>query len=225
MKRRSWMPRMTGLSQGKSTRSRPVMTALTPGKASGLVEVDRLDAGVRMGAAQDLAIQHAGLREVGAEGRPAGDLVDAIGPDGALADPLVVLEPFAVMPHLPFSCALSLSAPAAAKRCLPIPTGPTHSGRTDLYPIRKWAAGNCQRRRTAMPQRRERRRARRAAGCAAFPTRAPQRTATIGSEGATSRIARARRQSSPICSLRASSELNLASGRTKAMNSTSISRP
>src|SRR5262252_8038817 len=33
MKRRSWMPRGTGLSHGNSTRSRPDMTALTPGSA------------------------------------------------------------------------------------------------------------------------------------------------------------------------------------------------
>src|SRR5262245_21554330 len=36
MKRKSWMPRITGLSQGKSTRSRPDITALTPGSASAL---------------------------------------------------------------------------------------------------------------------------------------------------------------------------------------------
>src|SRR5262245_56783479 len=34
LKRRSWMPRIAGLSHGKSTRSRPVMTALTPGSAA-----------------------------------------------------------------------------------------------------------------------------------------------------------------------------------------------
>src|SRR5262245_42518425 len=56
----------------------------------GLVKIDRLDAGVRMRAAQDPAIKHAGLREVRAEGGPPCHLLEAIGPDGALANPLVV---------------------------------------------------------------------------------------------------------------------------------------
>src|SRR5262245_17773476 len=36
IKRKSWMPRGTGLSHGNSTRSRPDMTALTPGNARAL---------------------------------------------------------------------------------------------------------------------------------------------------------------------------------------------
>ena len=52
--------------------------------------VDRLDARMRMRAAQDLAPDHAGHGGVGGKGRASGDLVDAVGTNGALADPLVV---------------------------------------------------------------------------------------------------------------------------------------
>ncbi len=85
----------------------------------GLVEVDRLDARVRMRAAQHLAVQHAGLREVGAEGGAAGDLLDAVGPDRALADPLVartVVRTVACHRYLPVLCASAeprVSAPEA----------------------------------------------------------------------------------------------------------------
>ena len=52
--------------------------------------VDRLYAGMRMRAAQHLAPDHAGHRGVCGKGRAAGDLVDSIGANGTLADPLVV---------------------------------------------------------------------------------------------------------------------------------------
>src|SRR5439155_3408452 len=52
--------------------------------------VDRLDAGVRMRAALDLAPDHAGHIGVGGERRAARDFVHAIGTNGALADPFVV---------------------------------------------------------------------------------------------------------------------------------------
>ena len=86
----SWMPRITDLSIGKSTMSRAVITALTPGSRSAFeVSIDA-DAGVRMRAAQHLAPDHAGHGGVGGEGRAARDLVGAVGANGALADPLVV---------------------------------------------------------------------------------------------------------------------------------------
>ena len=67
-----------------------VTTAFTPGSASAFVGVDRLDARMRMRAAQHLAPDHAGHVDVGGEARAAGHLVDAVGTDGARADPLVV---------------------------------------------------------------------------------------------------------------------------------------
>ena len=56
-----------------------------------LLDVDRLDAGMRMGTAQDPADQHPRQRLVGAERCASGDLVHAVRPDRALANPLVVL--------------------------------------------------------------------------------------------------------------------------------------
>src|SRR4029077_15125368 len=52
--------------------------------------IDAPDARMRMRAAQDLAPDHAGHVGVGGKGRAARDLVDAVGTNGALADPLVV---------------------------------------------------------------------------------------------------------------------------------------
>src|SRR5262249_59392541 len=51
---------------------------------------DRLDARMRMRAAQNLAPDLAWHGGVGGELRAAGDFVHAVGADGALADPLVV---------------------------------------------------------------------------------------------------------------------------------------
>src|SRR3546814_2264996 len=56
-----------------------------------LRRVDRPDPGMGMRAAQDPAPDHPGHRRVGGVCRPAGDRIGAVGPDGALADPLVVL--------------------------------------------------------------------------------------------------------------------------------------
>ena len=55
-----------------------------------LLELDRFDAGMGMGTAQDPSHQHAWHREVGAEGCTARHFVLAVRPEGALADPLVV---------------------------------------------------------------------------------------------------------------------------------------
>ena len=57
----------------------------------GLLGVDRKDAGVGVGAAQDLADEHAGQREIGTEVGAACDLIDAVGAHRALADPFEVL--------------------------------------------------------------------------------------------------------------------------------------
>src|SRR6185295_5003729 len=111
-------------------------------QGQGLFKIDRLDAGVRVGAAQDPAIEHAGLREIGAKGRPAGDLLDTIGPDGALTDPLVVRRTVCRhasssmlwRPHLERACGREMVSADRNK-------SHTHSGRTDLYAIRKRAAG------------------------------------------------------------------------------------
>ncbi len=63
---------------------------LDAGQRFRLRGVDRLDARVRMRAAQHLAPDHAGHIGVGGKRRAARDLVDAVRANGALADPLVV---------------------------------------------------------------------------------------------------------------------------------------
>ncbi len=50
----------------------------TPGSAMRLRDVEPHDAGMRLAAAQDLAEQHAGQREVGRIDVLAGDLADAV---------------------------------------------------------------------------------------------------------------------------------------------------
>ena len=94
---------MTDLSIGNSTRSLPVMTALTPGSAAALaVSIDLMRAcgcGLRRILPQIIP----GMRGVGGIGRPPGDLIRAVRPDGALADPLVVVLAghCALLPSLP----------------------------------------------------------------------------------------------------------------------------
>jgi hypothetical protein len=63
-------------------------------------DVDRLDKGVRMGTAQTLADEDAGLPEIGAKSCAIGHLVLAIRPDGTLADALVVRADRIVMQEL-----------------------------------------------------------------------------------------------------------------------------
>ena len=78
------------LSIGKSTMSRAVTTAFTPGSASAFeVSIDLMRAcgcGLRSTLPQIMP----GMVVSAANGRAARDLVDAVGADGALADPLVV---------------------------------------------------------------------------------------------------------------------------------------
>src|SRR5258708_738279 len=76
----------------------PFLTSILPamlhglpaGQRLGFVGVERCDAGVGRRAALDLAPDHAGHGGVGGKGRASGDLVGAVGANGALADPLVV---------------------------------------------------------------------------------------------------------------------------------------
>ena len=91
------------------------MTAFTPGSASALSKLDRLDAGVRVRAAQHLAEQHARHGEVGAVGGAAGHLLHAVRPDGALADPLVVGAVAVIAAYFPFKF-LSREACQSARR-------------------------------------------------------------------------------------------------------------
>ena len=90
IQRMSWMPSMTDLSIGKSTMSRADTTALTPGSASAFeVSIDLMRAcgcGLRSTLPQIMP----GMLVSAAIGRAARHLVGAVGPDGALADPLVV---------------------------------------------------------------------------------------------------------------------------------------
>ena len=60
------------------------------GHGLGRARVDGEDAGVRVGAAQDRALDEVGEVDVGAVERLARDLLDAVGADGTGADDLVV---------------------------------------------------------------------------------------------------------------------------------------
>ena len=62
-----------------------------PGHGLGLAGVDALDAGMGVGAAQDLAVQHAGEIDVGSVLRPPGDLVGAVVAKRAAANDAVAL--------------------------------------------------------------------------------------------------------------------------------------
>ena len=93
---------MTDLSSGKLTTSRCGDHGFDAWQRFRLRGVDRLDAGVRMRAAQHLAPDHAGHVGVGGKRRASRDLVGAVGPDGTLADPLVVGDDVhcAASPHV-----------------------------------------------------------------------------------------------------------------------------
>jgi hypothetical protein len=73
---------------------------LDAGQRLGLRGVDATDDGMRVRAAQHLAPDHAGHVAVGGEGRAAGDLVDAVGTDRALADPLEILLAHTAAPRM-----------------------------------------------------------------------------------------------------------------------------
>ncbi len=63
---------------------------LDAGVSLGLAGVDGLDAGMGVGAAQDFTMQQAGELDVGAVLGASGDFIHTVGPDGALADDLVL---------------------------------------------------------------------------------------------------------------------------------------
>ena len=63
---------------------------LDAGQRGGFRGIDRFDAGMRMRAAQHFAPDHAWLSVIGTVERAPRDLVLAVRPGGALADPLVV---------------------------------------------------------------------------------------------------------------------------------------
>ena len=56
------------------------------GEGAGRCGVNGLDAGVSMGAAEDAAVQQAGQVQIGAVLRATGNLVQAVGTHGPLAD-------------------------------------------------------------------------------------------------------------------------------------------
>ena len=64
-------------------------TARTPGVGFRPRGVQRLDAGVRMGAAQHLGMEQPGQLDVSAVLGPAGNLVDSVGTYGTFADDVV----------------------------------------------------------------------------------------------------------------------------------------
>src|SRR5215510_4380426 len=99
MKRKSWMPRGTGLSHGNSTRSRPHITALTPGSACALSKLIDLIRAWGWGLRRTLPQSMPGLEKSAPKvARP----VTLSSPSGLLVRlPIHLLfEPFAVIAAL-----------------------------------------------------------------------------------------------------------------------------
>ena len=78
----AWRIPWSGSSMEEIGRSLTVTTALTPGVGLGLAGVNRLDAGVGMGAAEHLSVQQSTHLEVSAILGSAGDLVGSVMTDG-----------------------------------------------------------------------------------------------------------------------------------------------
>ncbi len=101
-----------GRASGKSA---PVRRRHTHRAWLSAADVDALDAGVGMGAAQDLAVDHPGQVEVSAVLRAAGDLVDPVRSDGRVP---MTLKSTASATGCRLSCSRLLScASSAAASC------------------------------------------------------------------------------------------------------------
>ena len=151
------MPRITGVCHGKSTRSRPHMTALTPGRAWAFAKLIALMRACGWGLRRTLPNSMPGCAKSAPKAARPVTFSTPSGLMVRLPIHLLSVEPFAVMPAVSILAVLPLATDtAAAEQRLPMPESKfTHGAgcvRANAYPIRKPAAGNCRTRRSGMRQ-------------------------------------------------------------------------